>query len=941
MAGSGVNECFVAREGELSALHGALCEARDGRPAVVAIEGEPGIGKTTLLRRFLAEAPDVETLWASGDETEVSLDHGISSQLWAGLPPDVGAAGGPALPGNASGSDGFAMGAALLAALGALQERGVVVIVVDDLQWADLPSARALLFAVRRLRRDSVLVLLTSRPHSLGRLGDSWPRLLSQQGRRLRLGGLAPSDLRPLASTLFGLELSPAVRARLCEHTGGNPLYVRTLLEELPAGALADARSPLPAPHSYAATVITRVARLSDATQNLLRAGSVVGLHFSLPVAAEVAGIDDAVAAFDEARAAQLLTSAVHAGHEKAVFAHPLVRAAIYDDLSAARRRQFHLAVGRLVPGPVSLGHRVAAAQGADDELATELVAMAESDIAAGQLPNAAQHLLAAARLATDRARREDCLLRAVELLLMSGDADAHGYLDVVQECADGPRKRFVLCCLTAATGQVGDADAQLESLVKGLRLPGDRALFGPASASLAMFRNMRGHTADAMRWATKALETTGDDPMVGMTARQVLASALAMAGRTPEALALLAWLSPAQAVPRPFEPELLATRGSLKASAGDFAGAVADLAAVVRWSHAGVTLRSLPDAYAALAQGEYGLGAWDDAATHAELAVSLARDLGHFWFLAQAHKVAVDIYSPRGDWQFAGEHVAGARQAAREMDVPGEVASACVAEATLAWAQGAWDAVLDALAPLHKDNLKVLTANFDPISWRLREAEALLATGRLADAARTLDETEAVSAQPPAIALDIHRLRARLALARGRPKEARASFTAGLDVAAEAQHTLGYALLAIAYGRFLRTGGSRREAIQWLRAAHDILSMLGARPFLAACDTELSACGVRISGTPAADNPHGLTAKEQAVARLVAEGLSNREAAAELYLSAKAIEYHLANIFAKVGITSRRQLPAALTLPGTPRLAEAVLSARYAVARGAGNDGR
>ena len=920
MAGDGgIGECFVARQGELSALHGALREARDGRPVVVAIEGEPGIGKTALLRQFLAGAPVVETLWASGDETEVTLDHGISSQLWAGLPPDVGAVGGSVLPRNASGSDGFAQGAALLAALGALQERGVVVIVVDDLQWADLPSARALLFAVRRLRRDSVLVLLTSRPHSLARLGDSWSRLVSQQGRRLRLAGLTPADLRPLASTLYGLELSPAARERLCEHTGGNPLYVRALLEELPASALADARSPLPAPHSYAATVITRVARLSDAAQNLLGAGSVAGRHFSLPVAAEVAGSDDAVAALDEACAARLLTSAMRAGEVEAAFTHPLVRAAIYDDLSPARRRQFHLAVARLVPAPVSLGHRVAAAQGADDELATELAATAESDIAAGELPDAAQHFLSAAKLAAGRARREDCLLRAVELLLMSGDADAHGYLNAVRECGDGPRKRFILSCLTAATGQVGDAYAQLEGLVKGLRFPADRAVLGPAASSLAMFCSMRGRTAEAMRWATTALESAGDDPMVDMTARQVLASTLAMAGRTTEALALLAWLSPSPMLPRPFEPELLATRGSLKASAGDFAGAVEDLAAVVRWSRSGTPLRSLPDAYAALAQAEYGLGAWDDAATHAELAVSLARDLGHFWFLAQAHKVAVDIYSVRGDWRFASEHVAGARQAAREMDVPGEVASACVAEATLAWAQGAWDAVIGALAPLHKGDLKVLTANFDPISWRLREAEALLATTRLAGAARKLDETEAVAAQRPAAALDIHRLRATLALARGRPREARASFAAGLGVAAQAQGTLGHALLAVAYGRFLRAGGNRREAIQWLRIAHDILSGLGARPFLAACDAELSACGVRISGSSASENPHGLTAKEQAVTRLVAEGLSNREVAAQLYLSTKAIEYHLSNIFAKVGITSRRQLRAALTLPGPP----------------------
>ena len=405
---------------------------------------------------------------------------------------------------------------------------------------------------------------------------------------------------------------------------------------------------------------------------------------------------------------------------------------------------------------------------------------------------------------------------------------------------------------------------------------------------------------------------------MVDMTARQVLASTLAMAGRMAEALALLAWLSPAPMLPRPFEPELLTTRGSLKASAGDFTGAVKDLAAVVRWSRSGTPLRSLPDAYAALAQAEYGLGAWDDAATHADLAVSLARDLGHFWFLAQAHKVAVDIYSVRGDWRFASEHVAGARRAAREMDVPGEAAAACVAEATLARAQGDWDAVVGALAPLHKGDLKVLTANFDPVSWRLREAEALLATpaGRSGpDAGRDGScRGSAAGRSPRHSPSPCH-----AGCGQGKTSGSASQLRSRPRVAAQARGTLGHALLAVAYGRFLRTDGNRREAIQWLRSAHGTLSGLGARPFLAACDAELSACGVRISGSPTSGNPHGLTAKEQAVTRLVAEGLSNREVAAELYLSTKAIEYHLSNIFAKVGITSRRQLRAALTLPETP----------------------
>ena len=115
-------------------------------------------------------------------------------------------------------------------------------------------------------------------------------------------------------------------------------------------------------------------------------------------------------------------------------------------------------------------------------------------------------------------------------------------------------------------------------------------------------------------------------------------------------------------------------------------------------------------------------------------------------------------------------------------------------------------------------------------------------------------------------------------------------------------------------YARLLRIGGNRRKAIRLLRTAHQILSELGAKPFLDACGTELSACGVPISGTPAPANLPNMTAKEQVVARLVARGLSNREAAAELYVSAKTIEYHLGNVYAKTGLTSRHQLAAVLS---------------------------
>jgi len=245
---------------------------------------------------------------------------------------------------------------------------------------------------------------------------------------------------------------------------------------------------------------------------------------------------------------------------------------------------------------------------------------------------------------------------------------------------------------------------------------------------------------------------------------------------------------------------------------------------------------------------------------------------------------------------------------------VPGQVAAASVAEATLAWTQGNWRAVLDALAPLRQPNLAALTRNFDPFTWQLQQAEALVATGRLDEAAQVLDEVEAAPTRPPATALAIYRLRAGLALVRAEPAPARAAFDAGIAAGAHSGACLERALLVMDYARLLRTGGNRREAIRLLRTAHQILSELGAKPFLDTCGSELSACGVPIVGTPARSNPHSLTAKEQVVARLVAHGLSNRDAAAELYVSAKAIEYHLGNIYAKTGITSRHQLAAALS---------------------------
>jgi DNA-binding NarL/FixJ family response regulator len=158
-------------------------------------------------------------------------------------------------------------------------------------------------------------------------------------------------------------------------------------------------------------------------------------------------------------------------------------------------------------------------------------------------------------------------------------------------------------------------------------------------------------------------------------------------------------------------------------------------------------------------------------------------------------------------------------------------------------------------------------------------------------------------------------RLRGAMEHARGRPAKARAAFREGQVAAKTTQSPVTQARLELARGQFLHKSGQRRDAIAALRLAAELFEQLGARPLLERCNVELAACGVR-APSQRADGDVDLTAREQVVARLVASGKSNREVASELYLSSKAVEYHLGNIFTKLGISSRHELGSRLQAP-------------------------
>ncbi len=222
---------FVGRVSELDVLRSFAAEAWAGNPRLVMVEGDAGVGKSSLLRRAVAELGGCHVLRASGDEAELMVPYGVIDQL-------VGSAGAAVTEGldlllrlrdsSETAVAPSAVGAELVRLFGNLQaDDQPVVVVVDDLHWCDTPSAQAILFAFRRLQRDRVLVLVSGRPAEIVRLGGSWASTVGGDHRtgRIQLAGLTADDVVALATSLRVVPLTSAAAERLREHTNGNALH--------------------------------------------------------------------------------------------------------------------------------------------------------------------------------------------------------------------------------------------------------------------------------------------------------------------------------------------------------------------------------------------------------------------------------------------------------------------------------------------------------------------------------------------------------------------------------------------------------------------------------------------------------------------------------------------------------------------------------------------
>jgi DNA-binding CsgD family transcriptional regulator len=903
-----VDEPFVGRTAELAELDRQFAQAAAGHGRVVVLAGSAGSGKTTLIWRCLPTwTAHAEAVLASGDDSETTLPGGLLDQV-AQQPGQAAADLAAVLAGGRA--DPLLTGSAVLALL---RERACVcplVVVVDDAQWGDELSLRALCFAARRLWADPVLWVVATRLDGLARLPSGLVRAAAERGARLDLAGLDAGEVAALAELAGAGRLPIRAAERLREHTGGIPLHVRELLHDLPTAILRTPGVSLPAPRSLHTLVVSRLAACSVDTEALVVAAAVLGADCELADAAVLAGLADPLPALQEAISQRLLAEPPVAGRRRAAFPHALIRAAVYQDVGVSRRAALHRAAAGLTGGSTALAHRVAGCAGADGQLAADLAARADAERAAGQLPSAAEHLLMAARVAGDRQHAEGWLAEAVGLLLELGDAaGARGYAAQVAAMAPSAQRDLLLGRLdllagacAAAEQRIGVAWAALAAEAGTGRAPVSEAA-AKAACELALMLMGQQRLGDAASWARRAARAAASG-FTQACSRTVQCGCLAVAGRDRRARALLE-AELAQCTDDAARALLHLGLGGTLLYADDLPGAAIHTTAATTLGEACLPASHLLEARLLQVILAYRAGHWDQAAADSDRLITLLDDLDQGWLLSRAHLAAVYIAAGRGNWQVAARHA----DAASPPPGLGAIALAD-ARTAIAVARDDLPAIL-ATADAAADPGLLRRLEPSQLLFWPAYATALARTGQHARAARILrpyEQRAAACARRSALAA-ASRARGVLNACRHDRDGALAAFDASLAHLDGLGLPLEEAMTRLERGRLLRRAGQRRAAARDIGTARALFAGLCAQPFLARCDTEL---GAEPPAMPGPDRPP-LTARQLSVARAAAAGRSNRQIAAELYISVKTVEFHLGQILARLGIDSRTQIAGAL----------------------------
>ncbi|MFD8750408.1 AAA family ATPase [Kitasatospora sp. NPDC059577] len=929
---------LYGREDEQASVESLLDAARSGRSGVLLLRGEAGIGKTALLDDAVARAGEAfRVIRAAGVEYEAELPYaGLSLLLAPGLDrldtlpgpqrrsleAAFGLADGADGPGEGKSPDGgeapgraadrLLVGLATLALLAELATEKPLLCVLDDVQWLDRASLDALLLAARRLQAEGVVLLLASRDDT----GVPPQRRLGLPEREVTALGAA--DAGRLLARRTGPDLPAPVRDRLLAEAAGNPLA----LTELPVATGPQAHTPgvlspggplsggLPLTSRLLIAFHGQVTGLPAATQTLLlvAAGEERGeLDVVLPAAAALGVTAEHLTPAEESG---LVTVADGC---RITFRHPLLRSAILQRAPHHQKLTVHRAIAEALPaGDRRTWHLALAATAPDADLADALERAAVRAGRGGGHGGAAAYERAA-RLTPDR---DDATRR---LVLAAESATEEGELIRAEALADEAAARTDNVLAHALLDQVrATAHFWRGSYPTAYRLLLDAAGTGidPGYAARMLFQAF--HTAwyageapvIAVLDRLAALPLADDDPLAPL-ARHLPAAVLPALGR------------PAAPPPPVREAADAARRAGAESPADlvQLCGATlvlgrdeetAELGAeLIAEARAKGTVGVMPTLQFFLAEAELFHGRHRDAELTATEALGLARDTGQHQWVSQLSALLAYLAALDGHTDHCAELTAtalattGPQTAAPAAGLPW----AQWALALLDLGQGRAGAAADRLHTLttgpHRHHVSATRAVPD-----LVEAAVRLGTPeRAAEPYERFARWAAATDRPWAEAL---RLRCQALL--GPDELAEAAYRTALDLHEPDHRPFEQARTALLYGEWLRRTRRRTDARPHLRAALETFDRLAAHPWAARARTELSATGTPApTATPTGTPQSPLTPQELQIARLAARGLTNRDIAAQLFLSPRTVAHHLYKAYPKLDITSRTELTTVL----------------------------
>ncbi|WP_427917294.1 helix-turn-helix transcriptional regulator [Streptomyces sp. cg40] len=917
MSSSVPRSVLRGRRGECGALDQVVADARAGRSQVLVLRGEPGVGKSALMEYLAGSATGCQVLRATGVESEMELAFAGLHQLCMPVMGQLDRLPDPQRDALAiafglragSAPDRFMVGLAVLSLLAEVAEEQPLVCVVDDAQWLDRVSAQTLTFVARRLLAERVALVFAVRtsPHTPG--NDPWVTL-----KELVIRGLRDDDARALLDSVVPGRLDERVRDRIVAETRGNPLALLELTRGLTTTELAGGfgrPDTQPLSSQIEQSFLRRIVSLPDAAQRLLLAAAAEPVG-DVPLLRRVAEqLDIGADAAGEAEEAGLIEFGAQVR-----FRHPLVRSAAYRAADPGVRRDVHRALAEATD-PESdsdrrAWHRAHAAVEPDEALACELERSAARAQARGGIAAEAAFLRRATELTPDPAVRGMRAVAAAQATFEAGapdpalellaaaemgplDEDQHARLVRLRGQIIFARRRGgeALPQLLDAAGRLEGVDngqareAYLEALgaaVVGGRLSGSARLREVAEAARAAPRAPEPprltdrlldglatrYTEDyvqgapplkrALRAFRQAAERGDDDVMRWLWLTWLVANDL-WDDETCQELATCAVRTARETGALNFLPLALNSRAVQHVHAGEF-----DLASALIDESDTMTevTGNSPLGYA----GAF-LQVWrGDDARVAERIDERVRDAmawGEGRAIGQAHYVIAVLYNGLGRYQDA---LARAEQAWEYEELAGF--GFTLFELVEAGARS--DAPEAAAAALRRLEEQACAAGTDWALGVLARSRALLRDGEEAD----LLYREAIE----------HLRRCRVAVHLARTH--------------------------LVYGEWLRRENRRSDAREQLRIAYDMLSGFGATAFAERARRELLATGESVRQR-AVDVRDVLTAQEAQIARLAADGKSNSEIGAELFISPRTVEWHLHKVFTKLDVTSRNKLRAAL----------------------------